>query len=234
MRLDLLKGLNEERANRRPAILVTEIASGDQRLVKGDALAADPLAEALEAAVRSGKSGMIEHAGASYFLTVQAPSVRLVMIGAVHISQALAPIAKIAGLDGVIIDPRTAFATPERFPDTRVIAEWPDAALDSAPLDRYTAIALLTHDPKIDDLALERALKADCFYIGALGSRKTHAKRLERMRAAGFGEAALARIHAPIGLDIGAVSPAEIAVSVMGEIIGALRKKPLRAEGRAV
>jgi xanthine dehydrogenase accessory factor len=233
MRLDLLKGLNEERANRRPAILVTAIASGAQRLVKGDALAADPLAESLEAALRSGKSGMIEQDGASYFLTVQAPSVRLVMIGAVHISQALAPIAKIAGLDGVIIDPRTAFATPERFPDTRVIAEWPDAALDAAPLDRYTAIALLTHDPKIDDLALERALKADCFYIGALGSRKTHAKRLERMRAAGFGEAALERIHAPIGLDIGAVSPAEIAVSVMGEIIGALRKKPLRAEGRA-
>jgi len=220
MRLDLLKGLNEERANRRPAILVTEIASGAQRLVKGGALAADPLAEPMEAAVRSGKSGMIEHGGVNYFLTVQAPSVRLVMIGAVHISQALAPIAKIAGLD-------------ERFPDTRVIAEWPDAALDHAPLDRYTAIALLTHDPKIDDLALQRALAADCFYIGALGSRKTHAKRLERMRAAGFGEAALARIHAPIGLDIGAVSPAEIAVSVIGEIIGALRKKPLRAEGQA-
>jgi xanthine dehydrogenase accessory factor len=233
MRLELLKGLNEERANRRPAILVTTIASGEQRLVSGERIRADPLAEPLEAALRSGKSGMIEHGGASYFLTVQAPSVRLVMIGAVHISQALAPIAKIAGLDGVIIDPRTAFATPERFPDTRVIAEWPDAALDSAPLDRYTAIALLTHDPKIDDLALSRALAADCFYIGALGSRKTHAKRLERMRAAGFGEAALERIHAPIGLDIGAVSPAEIAVSVMGEIIGALRKKPLRAEGQA-
>ena len=108
------------------------------------------------------------------------------MIGAVHISQALAPIAKIAGLDVTIIDPRTAFATPERFPDAPVIAEWPDAALDRAPLDRYTAIALLTHDPKIDDLALVRALNAECFYIGALGSRKTHAKRLERMRAAGL------------------------------------------------
>jgi xanthine dehydrogenase accessory factor len=159
--------------------------------------------------------------------------VRLVMIGAVHISQALTPIAKIAGLDVTIIDPRTAFATPERFPDAPVIAEWPDAALDQAPLDRYSAIALLTHDPKIDDLALIRALNAECFYIGALGSRKTHAKRLERMRAQGFGEAALARIHAPIGLDIGAVSPAEIAVSIIGEIVAALRKKPLRAEGQA-
>jgi xanthine dehydrogenase accessory factor len=233
MRLDLLKGMNEERLNRRAAILVTRIGGDEQRLVKADAVGADPLAEALEGALRSGKSGLIEQAGVSYFLTVQVPPVRLVMIGAVHISQALAPIARIAGLDVSIIDPRTAFATQERFPDAPVIAEWPDAALDRAPLDRYTAIALLTHDPKIDDLALVRALNAECFYIGALGSRKTHAKRLERMRAQGFGEAALARIHAPIGLDIGAVSPAEIAVSIIGEIVGALRRKPLRAEGQA-
>jgi xanthine dehydrogenase accessory factor len=233
MRLGLLKGMNEERLNRRAAILVTRIGGDEQRLVKADAVGADPLAEALEGALRSGKSGLIEQAGVSYFLTVQVPPVRLVMIGAVHISQALAPIARIAGLDVSIIDPRTAFATQERFPDAPVIAEWPDAALDRAPLDRYTAIALLTHDPKIDDLALVRALNAECFYIGALGSRKTHAKRLERMRAQGFGEAALARIHAPIGLDIGAVSPAEIAVSIIGEIVGALRRKPLRAEGQA-
>jgi xanthine dehydrogenase accessory factor len=233
MRLDLLKVMNEERLNRRAAILVTGIGGEEQRLVRADAIGTDPLAEALEGALRSGKSGLIEHAGANYFLTVQVPPVRLVMIGAVHISQALAPIARIAGLDVVIIDPRTAFATQERFPDAPVIAEWPDAALDRAPLDRYSAIALLTHDPKIDDLALVRALNAECFYIGALGSRKTHAKRLERMRAQGFGEAALARIHAPIGLDIGAVSPAEIAVSIIGEIVGALRRKPLRAEGQA-
>jgi xanthine dehydrogenase accessory factor len=148
----------------------------------------------------------------------------------VHISQALAPIARIAGLDPIVIDPRTAFASPERFPDTQVVAEWPDEALASRPLDRYTAICLLTHDPKIDDRALVRALKAECFYIGALGSRKTHARRLERMKAEGFDEAALARIHAPIGLDIGAVSPSEIAVSVAGEIVASLRKKPLRAE----
>ena len=233
MRLDLLKAMNEERLARRAAILVTQIDGDEQRLVKAGALDADPLAEALEGALRSGKSGMVEHAGRSYFLTVQVPPVRLVMIGAVHISQALAPIAKIAGLDPVIVDPRTAFATQERFPDAPVLAQWPDEALDRAPLDRYTAIALLTHDPKIDDVALILALNAECFYVGALGSRKTHAKRLERMRALGFGEAALARIHAPIGVDIGAVSPAEIAVSIMGEIIGALRKKPLRAEGIA-
>jgi xanthine dehydrogenase accessory factor len=233
MRLDLLSALNAERAARRACILVTDLASGEQRFVKADEIAADSMSEPLEAALRAGKSGSLEYEGKNYFLTVQVPPVRLVLIGAVHISQALAPIAKVAGLDPVIIDPRTAFATPDRFPDVPVLAEWPDEALDRTPLDRYSAIALLTHDPKIDDVALQRALKADCFYIGALGSRKTHAKRLERMRAAGFGEGALARIHAPIGLDIGAVSPAEIAVSIVGEVIGALRKKPLRSEEKA-
>jgi xanthine dehydrogenase accessory factor len=233
MRLDLLAALNAERGARRACALITDFADGTQRLVKAAEVSGDPLEAILEPALRSGKSGSVEYEGKSYFLTVQVPAVRLVLIGAVHISQALAPIAKVAGLDAIIIDPRTAFATPERFPDVEVVAEWPDVALERAPLDRYTAIALLTHDPKIDDVALERALRADCFYIGALGSRKTHARRLERMRAAGFGEAALGRIHAPIGLDIGAVSPAEIAVSIVGEIIGALRKKPLRSEEKA-
>ena len=233
MRLDLLVALNAERAARRPCVLVTDLESGTQRLVAAEAAAGDPMEPVLEPALRSGKSAPVEHDGRSYFLTVQTPAIRLVLIGAVHISQALAPIARIADFDVTIIDPRTAFATPERFPDTTVIAEWPDAVLDRAPLDRYSAIALLTHDPKIDDPALERALRAECFYIGALGSRKTQTKRAERMRALGFNEAALARIHGPIGLDIGAVSPAEIAVSILGEIIGALRKKPLRAEERA-
>lgn len=233
MRLDLLAALNAERAARRACVLVTDLTGGEQRLVKADEIASDPMEAVLEPALRSGKSGAVELDGKSYFLTVQVPAVRLVLIGAVHISQALAPIAKLAGLDPVIVDPRTAFATPERFPEVEVIADWPDEALDRAPLDRYSAIALLTHDPKIDDLALQRALNAECFYIGALGSRKTHAKRLERMRAVGFGEAALTRIHAPIGLDIGAVSPAEIAVSIIGEVISAMRKKPLRSEERA-
>jgi xanthine dehydrogenase accessory factor len=233
MKLSILKAMNAARAERRACALVTRLADGEQRFVAAEAASADPLAEPIEAALRAGKSGPVEHDGASYFLTLQVPPVRLVMIGAVHISQALAPIARIAGLDAVIIDPRTAFATPERFPDTQVIAQWPDEALAEAPLDRYTAIGLLTHDPKIDDRALIPALRADCFYIGALGSRKTHARRLERMRAEGFDEAALSRIHAPIGLDIGAVSPSEIAVSIVGEIIAALRKKPLRVERAA-
>jgi xanthine dehydrogenase accessory factor len=233
MRLELLAALNAERAARRACVLITELPGGAQRLVKAEDVAGDAMGSALEQALRSGKSGAIEHGGKSYFLTVQVPAVRLVLIGAVHISQALAPVAKLCGLDPLIIDPRTAFASPERFPDVELVAEWPDEALDRAPLDRYTAIALLTHDPKIDDPALQRALKAECFYIGALGSKKTHARRLERMRAAGFSEAALARIHAPIGLDIGAVSPAEIAVAITGEVIGALRKKPLRAAEKA-
>ncbi len=233
MRLDILEAMNAARRERRAGALVTRLSDGAQRFVAAEAVEADPLAEALEAALRSGKSGLADDAGESCFLTVLVPPVRLVMIGAVHISQALAPIAKIAGLDATIIDPRTAFATPERFPDVPLVAQWPDEALAASPLDRYTAICLLTHDPKIDDRALVRALNADCFYIGALGSRKTHAKRIERMRAEGFDEAALARIHAPIGLDIGAVSPAEIAVSIVGEIVAALRKKPLRAERAA-
>jgi xanthine dehydrogenase accessory factor len=230
MRLDLLKAMNAARAARDACVLITRLDDGSQRFVTAERAADDPLSEALEAALRAGKSGTVEHEGVGYFLTVQVPPVRLVMIGAVHISQALAPIARIAGLDAVVIDPRTAFATPERFPETPVIAQWPDEALEARPLDRYTAICLLTHDPKIDDRALTRALKAECFYIGALGSRKTHAKRLERMRAEGFDEMALARIHAPIGLDIGAVSPAEIAVSIAGEVVASLRKKALRAE----
>jgi xanthine dehydrogenase accessory factor len=233
MRLDLLSALNVERAARRACILITDLSGDAQRLVKADSLGDDAMSAVLEPAMRAGKSGSVEYEGKSYFLTVQVPPVRLILIGAVHISQALAPIAKVAGLDPIVIDPRTAFATPERFPDAPVIAEWPDEALDRTPLDRFSAIALLTHDPKIDDVALQRALRADCFYIGALGSRKTHAKRLERMRAAGFGETALTRIHAPIGLDIGAVSPAEIAVSIVGEVIGALRRKPLRSEEKA-
>ena len=233
MRLALLKTLNAERAARRATVLVTDIASGEQRLVKGADIAADPLAEHLDAALRMGKSRSIEEAGKTYFLTVQAPPVRIICIGAVHISQALAPMARLTDFDVTIIDPRTAFATPERFPNVRLLAEWPQDVLADVALDRYTAVCLLTHDPKIDDPALIAALKADCFYIGALGSRKTHAKRLERMKGEGFADEALARIHAPIGLDIGSVSPAEIAVSVLGEIIMALRKKPLRAEKQA-
>ncbi len=230
MRSDLLAQLNEARRERRAAVLVTAMDGGAQRLVTPATLSSDPLADQIDAALRSGKSGLVEQEGASFFLTVQVPPVRIVVIGAVHISQALAPMAKLAGFDLVIVDPRTAFATPERFPDVPVIADWPETVLPPMKIDRYTAMACFTHDPKIDDIALEQALRAECFYIGALGSRKTHGKRLERLQAKGFTTADTDRIRAPIGLDIGAVTPAEIAVSVLGEIILALRKKALRVE----
>lgn len=233
MNLYLLQALNGERAARRACIVVTDTVTHAQRLVKASEIAADPLAVELEARLRSGKSGAVEQDGQKLFLTVHTPPVRLVLIGAVHISQALAPMARLADFDVTIIDPRTAFASPERFPQIKVLAQWPDEALAANGLDSYTAMALLTHDPKIDDPALIAALKAECFYIGALGSRKTHAARLSRMARAGFSEADAARIHAPIGLDIGAVSPAEIAAAILGEIILALRKKPLRAEAGA-
>ena len=223
MRLDILKSLNAERAARRAAIVVTDVASGDQRFVKQADVARDPLRDALATALRSGKSGMVETPQGKAFLTVYVPPARLVITGAVHISQALAPLARMLGYDVTVVDPRTAFASPERFPDVEVIAAWPDAALPPLGVDRYTAFVALTHDPKIDDPALLHALGRDCFYIGALGSKKTHARRLERLKAQGVTDAALARIHAPIGLAIGAVSPPEIAVSIMAEITASLR-----------
>ena len=230
MRLDLLARLNQERAVRRAAVLVTDLGAGTQRLVTAEALDADPLAEAIGARIRAGTSGTLTHEGRPYFLAVQVPPVRLIVIGAVHVSQALAPMAALAGFDVTIVDPRTAFATPERFAGVNLLAEWPDEALPRLGLDRFTAVTALTHDPKIDDPALTAALEAECFYIGALGSRKTHAGRVGRLVGAGFDQSAIDRIHAPIGLDIGAVSPAEIAVSILGEIIAGLRKKPLRAQ----
>ncbi len=219
----LLKQLNAERAARRAALLLTDLGDGRDRLIrKGDALAG-ALGEAVADAFRSGKSTVFETDGHRYFLNVHVPSARLVIIGAVHITQALAPMAVLAGLDVRVIDPRTAFATPDRFSDIDLVAAWPEEGLRERPLDAYTAVAAVTHDPKIDDDALKAALDAGCFYVGALGSRKTHAKRVERLRAAGLDERAVERISAPIGLDIGASSPAEIAVAILAELIAALR-----------
>jgi xanthine dehydrogenase accessory factor len=226
MRLDILKALNTERAARRAAVVVTHQESGEQRLVTQDKVAADPLKELLEAHLRSGKSGMEETADGKVFLTVHVPPTKLIAIGAVHISQALAPIAALLGYDVTIVDPRTAFASPERFPGVTVIAEWPDTALPPLGVDRYTAFVALTHDPKVDDPGLLHALERECFYIGALGSRKTHGRRLERLKGQGASDEQLSRIHAPIGLPIGAISPPEIAVAIMGEITSRLRLTP--------
>jgi xanthine dehydrogenase accessory factor len=223
VKLATLSELNAERAARRPVIVVTDVASGEQRMVKAAEFADDPLQADLQKQLRMGKSGMIEAAGKKLFLNVYAPTARLVIIGAVHISQALAPLARSLDYDVYVVDPRTAFASAERFPDIPLFADWPDVALPPLHIDHYTAFVALTHDPKIDDPALLHALQRDCFYIGALGSRKTHAKRVERLKAQGASDADIAKIRAPIGLAIGAVSPSEIAVAIMAEITATLR-----------
>jgi len=221
----LLAQLNEERRARRAVLLATDLSEGAARLIReGDPLFGE-LAEAVTKAFRSGKSGQVEADGRPFFLNVHLPPARLVVIGAVHITQALAPMAALAGFDLEIIDPRTAFATPERFGTATLHAEWPEDVLKRRPLDPWTALAAVTHDPKIDDYPLKAALEAGCFYIGALGSRKTHAKRLERLAESGVDRAKLPRIHAPIGLPIGAASPAEIAVATLAQIIAALRSR---------
>lgn len=222
-----LKKLNAERHARRAAVLVANIDDGQDRVVCEGDKETGRLGEAIASAFRSGKSGMVEVDGRRFFLNAQLPPPRIVVIGAVHISQALAPMARIAGFDVTIIDPRTAFASTQRFPDADLHAEWPEDALRSLPLDGYTALIAVTHDPKIDDFALQAALEADSFYVGALGSRKTHAKRVERLREAGLSEQQIAKIHAPIGLAIGAANPAEIAVAILAEIIKALRSRGL-------
>ena len=227
MHIETLKTLNAERTARRAAIVVTNQDTGAQRLVRGADLHGDPLKGVLEKHLRSGKSGIEETAEGKVFLTVHVPSPRIVITGAVHISQALAPIGRLLDYDVTIVDPRTAFASIERFPDVKVIAEWPDVALPPLGIDRYTAFVALTHDPKIDDPGLAIALKSDCFYIGALGSRKTHARRVARLKEErGFTDNDIGRIHSPVGLDIGAVSPAEIAVAIMGQITQRLRQEP--------
>jgi xanthine dehydrogenase accessory factor len=159
------------------------------------------------------------------FVAVHNPPLRLVVVGAVHIAQALVPMAQLAGYDPAVIDPRAAFASPERFPGVTLLEDWPDEAVAALGLDARTALVLLTHDPKLDDPALAAGLRQKCFYIGALGSKRTHAKRVERMLAAGFGEPDTARIHGPVGLDIGAAGPAEIAIAILAEMTAVLRGK---------
>jgi xanthine dehydrogenase accessory factor len=227
VKLEILKALNEERSARRTVVVVTNQDSGAQRLVKGADIRNDPLKDVLEKHIRSAKSGIEDTPEGKVFLTVHVPSPKLVITGAVHISQTLAPMGQLLGYDVTIVDPRTAFASIERFPDVKVIAEWPDVALPPIGIDHYTAFVALTHDPKIDDPGLALALKSDCFYIGALGSRKTHARRVERLKAErGFTDNDIGRIHSPIGLDIGSVSPAEIGVAIIGEITQKLRQEP--------
>jgi xanthine dehydrogenase accessory factor len=212
--------------------LVTQLATGAQGLatkagVEGDlTLGAGELAQVLQA-LDDDQSGTIDAAAGTLFVEIWNPRPRLLIVGAVHTTQALVPLARLAGYAVVVIDPRTAFGSPARFPDVTLRNDWPDEALAALTPDRRTAVLTLTHDPKIDDPALQAALRSEAFYVGALGSRRTHAKRVERLRAAGFEDAAIERIRGPVGLAIGARTPAEIAISIMAEITAVLRHAPL-------
>lgn len=230
----LLKELNAERRARRAVVMVTDLEDGRDRVVREGDDVAGGLGEAISKVFKSGKSGVVEVDGRSFFLNAHLPPPRIVIIGAVHISQALAPMAKLAGFDVTIVDPRTAFASEERFGDLDLVADWPEDVLAKRPLDRFTALVAVTHDPKIDDFPLLSAIENGCFYIGALGSKKTHARRVERLSEQGADKASIDRIAAPIGLDIGASSPAEIAVAILAQIIEALRRRePVRETAAA-
>lgn len=235
MRREHLADLNAARNARRAVILATQIGSGKtQVIVEGEAsdgfLHEAHRLEPVQTAFRSGKSGLQQIDGQDVFLNVHLPPPRIVAIGAVHITQALARLAPVIGYDLTIIDPRTAFATPERFEGVDLVADWPEDVLGARPLDAYTALAAVTHDPKIDDFALAEALRRGCFYVGALGSRKTHARRVERLQADGLTSDQIARIRAPIGLDIGAASPEEIALAILAEVVQAFRRRNLAGD----
>ncbi|MFW2544063.1 XdhC family protein [Primorskyibacter sp. 2E107] len=208
----MLRDLCAARQARRPVAYVADLESGARSLTS----------EGFETRFRMDRSGFEEETRT--FVAIHNPPLRLIVVGAVHIAQALLPMARIAGYDPAIVDPREAFASPERFPGETLMHDWPDEAMDALGLDTRTALVLLTHDPKLDDPALFKALKSECFYIGALGSTRTHAKRVARLEEAGFSAAEIARIHGPIGLDIGAAGPSEIAVSVLAEMTQTLRK----------
>ncbi len=222
-----LEVLNSARKTRRAVALVTDMADGTSRALVEGAAVPEAFRPSVENAFLTGKAMSVDIDGRSVFINAYLPPPRIVVIGAVHISQSLAQLAPVTGYDLTIIDPRTAFATPERFSGVDLVAEWPEDALKERPLDAYTAVAAVTHDPKIDDFALSAALSAGCFYVGALGSRKTHAKRVDRLEALGHSQAEIARISAPIGLDIGAASPAEIALATLGDIVRAFRRRSL-------
>jgi xanthine dehydrogenase accessory factor len=213
MKRDVLDALRAARRERRAVALVTELGTGAQRLADAGL----------------SRTGVEPAGNDEIFTHVFQPTPRLIVVGAVHIAQKLVPLARLADFVVDIVDPRTAFATVERFPDVGLTHDWPDKAVTDLRPDSATAIVTLTHDPKLDDPALMVALRSDAFYIGALGSRKTHAKRIERLTAEGFGDAALARLHAPVGLPIGAISPGEIAVSIMADIIAIRHGRLLRA-----
>lgn len=227
MRPDTLKALNEARHANRAIVRATDLASGEDILVD-PATDKSALGVAAANAARADQSAPAQIEGRNWFLAVFNPPLDLVIVGAVHIAQPLAQMAAIAGYGVRVIDPRTSFATPERFPGVALSHDWPDEALQKNPLGPRSALCALTHDPKVDDPALIAALKSQCFYIGALGSKKTQAGRTARLKATGFSDDEVKKIHGPIGLSIGARSPAEIAVSILAEMTEVLRVGGIR------
>ena len=225
MKAEILEELVRARAEKRPAVLATRLSDGVEKLVyRTDTQAENWLAEAVSEVLRADKGRVVaDPDGEDWFLNPFNPPLRLVILGAVHIAQPLAKIAELANYDVTVIDPRTAFASEERFPGVTLVTDWPDEAMEKIDLDTRTAVVTLSHDPKLDDPGLHAALKSPCFYIGALGSRKTHGSRVERLKEAGFSDNEIARIHGPVGLNIGARSPAEIAISIMAEMTERLR-----------
>lgn len=225
MKRDLLERLVAAQTSNRPAVLARSLSGNSQFLLDSgtdsevpDGVPAEVLREARRALKRDG-ARTIEVAGQRYLLQTLSPPPRLLVIGAVHIAQALIPMARVAGYDVQLIDPRAAFATRDRFPGIEIINQWPQEVMDELPLNSRTAVVTLSHDAKIDEPALKAALESDAFYIGALGSKKNHAKRLQRLAALGFDDKTLARIAGPVGLPLGGRSPAEIAVSILAQII---------------
>lgn len=222
MKKDILTAINDARRTGRAVVRATKLATGEDRLID-PATDKSPLGQAAASAARADTSGPANIEGENWFLAVFNPPLDLVVIGAVHVAQPLAAMASLTGFGVRIIDPRTAFATEARFPGVTLSHDWADEALAKSPLGPRSAIVALAHDPKLDDPGLIAALKSNCFYIGALGSKKTHAGRLQRLKVEGFSDRDLARIHGPIGLDIGARTPAEIGVAILAEITQALR-----------
>ncbi len=218
----LLAALAGARAQGQPVVVATSLPGGAQILLP-DADAPPPLAAAAGRALEDDRSATVSLGNETWFLHVHNPPPRLIVVGAVHIAQALVPMAVPLGFGVTIVDPRRAFASDERFPGVAVSTEWPDEALDALRPDVRSAVVTLTHDPKLDDPALDRALRSPAFYVGALGSRRTHAARLARLGALGHDTGALARIRGPVGLAIGAVTAPEIALSILAEIIAARR-----------
>ena len=235
MKRDVLARIRRDLAEKRAAVLATRLSSGEETLLHpfDEEKGADPaLRDAARRAALEDRSQVVEASGGEVFLQVFNPPVRVIVVGAVHVAQALAPMVRQAGFDVLVVDPRRAFATADRFPGVALSSEWPDEAMARVGVDRRTAVVTMTHDPKIDDPALAVALRSESFYVGALGSKKTQAARRERLRGMGIPDAALSRIHGPVGLSLGAVSPGEIAVSILAELVGCLRR-PAESEARA-